>query len=1533
MSEGTNSSASASEPEQPEAVSASTDKGKKKLWLMIAAIVVAILLISSMAYVFVLMPKLKVEISPDPVEVNAGAIKALSVEVKWKGNVLEANNPDLDFLWSITPASMGSFDLRAVAGVNFTAANVGGDGTISCKVTYKEKTVTAEVDLTVNPPILDSVVISPSTKTVAPNHGFDFTATAVSSVAIPIIQGVTFNWSVTGLAAGQYALNATTGSSVNFTGLVEGQAVLTAQTTFNGVTKSGSANITVGALPVRSVDYRYYDFFEVPFGEWWDLRWAFYSEEQIISYTYPTMFYWYSQPPGNVWIYSNMMLDVKGRNISEINMNTWPEFLPLLGTARGGNVEIDWFMQYLTKAEMERYPEATKAWLDGWVISLNGTTTMDKQAAMAVLNVTSAGFDDFDNWWTAHKVGVGKAYSDWNLKEGNKRLDIYNMYEYGLSPFTFQLDAQKVADKIVLSYDIVSWGMEAMITRWLHEAFMPIEHYFEGFNMHAKIGPERADVDITTAIAYGIYAYETTTVPAGQTRGDPCWVFETYPQDIIKPTIGHPKSDFAPYMPFQYDNTAPGSLWYGKKMPYDYAPGAFNLSENETLRIEFPTGPQLFKDQAFYPNGTPVLDKADVNQRVVNRTANMTFSYAEPTVSDNPQMSPGSLTVDNVAGLLTFNGPIDMWTWSKDQTTHQFLADEWDRLGIIPYGIPYVEFTWAQPPAVPRADRYDVSAMSSPVIAGEPVTLTVTVYDQYDKVFASYNGNLNFTSTDAAAELPGNYTFTTTDAGVHVFSNLTFGIGTVGLQDLMLVDAANSLITGEVLDINVNAAAVADHFALSGIHNVEVIDVPSQDVTVTVYDQYNRAFVGYTGTIAFGSNWSSGVVLPSPDTVPAGENHTTFTGGVTLTSLGWCLVYVNDTLDDTINGEIVLQVGDHAPYLDHFVVTGKIQLVPGEYYDLTVEAINDYGSTFQTYVGTVNFTTDAPGGTYSLPANTSFAPADNGVKVFTSAMKFSEMGTFEVNVCDTVTTTAYGLLPGIHVAPRPEIVYTAYDFFEEPFGEWYWNPTWRWAYYNQDYILSNTTGQHVQLYDPSKTGEQGVIYAPYRFNMTATNVSNVDVHNPEFMPVLGGVGPQAGAEAEMHIRMQYLDNAWWWSYWVPQFMPDSRLWGYLNNSNDGYLLGVVYTIDLNREAAYEWMGMPTGADPATWWAANQGSYETRWDTWLIYEGDHRLDIFCGYEDRYYSEKLWMNMTVDTDGHILLRISEVSWGYEVLLTRWLSETQLSTHQPWFEDFDMDVTYGDGIANVFFDGAVQYGFHAVKANATTSNEGAWVFESVRVDYWPSWSGGATYHPSEYDPYAGPSWPPPIGNPELGKTTFKAWNCGDPKFGGETEYDTTPNKLVLNEFQTLIVKLPVGDVPGYLGQTVGHDAIINLSLGDYHDYDALRYTGKASLGYVITNKTNPLDMGSVYDPITKTLTFKGPYDFNNPSGRTIGVLYHGAPWIEFNVSHTLTTESVVEGAPEIGAEGAPAVTAEILSLAAVICGVLIAVPALIGTRRWDE
>jgi hypothetical protein len=69
--------------------------------------------------------------------------------------------------------------------------------------------------------------------------------------------------------------------------------------------------------------------------------------------------------------------------------------------------------------------------------------------------------------------------------------------------------------------------------------------------------------------------------------------------------------------------------------------------------------------------------------------APMTVVYSEPL----PSEMPSQITIDFDARHIVYTGPFDMWTWSKEQTTHQNLSDEWDRLGgLLPWGVPMIEF-------------------------------------------------------------------------------------------------------------------------------------------------------------------------------------------------------------------------------------------------------------------------------------------------------------------------------------------------------------------------------------------------------------------------------------------------------------------------------------------------------------------------------------------------------------------------------------------------------------------------------------------------------------------------------------------------------------------------------------------------------------------------------------------------------------------------------------------------------------------------
>jgi hypothetical protein len=47
-------------------------------------------------------------------------------------------------------------------------------------------------------------------------------------------------------------------------------------------------------------------------------------------------------------------------------------------------------------------------------------------------------------------------------------------------------------------------------------------------------------------------------------------------------------------------------------------------------------------------------------------------------------------------------------------------------------------------------------------------------------------------------------------------------------------------------------------------------------------------------------------------------------------------------------------------------------------------------------------------------------------------------------------------------------------------------------------------------------------------------------------------------------------------------------------------------------------------------------------------------------------------------------------------------------------------------------------------------------------------------------------------------------------------------------------------------------------------------------------------IYDDLNKILTISGPHVFDNPRGG--GLLYHGAPWLEFNVTETTVKTSSI-------------------------------------------
>ena len=542
-----------------------------------------------------------------------------------------------------------------------------------------------------------------------------------------------------------------------------------------------------------TVSYFWHDMFNHPLGPWYDNRTLNYGDEWVITDEYPHMYIWTGEPIGNTQIKTFMLLDVNASELPGINMNDNPQFLPYLSGPygeRGGNAVLDWYMNYATFEECAgKLGSQALAYYDGWFVELNGTISLDEQASKTVLGITDAQFDDFDTWWTANGADVEAEWQEWMEYEASgERLCIYTAYEYYLDFVYFVIDGEKVGDEIVLTFDTISWGAEAFIFRWLREAFMPTEWYMEDMTMQATIGPDEANVAIEAAVGYALTASESIET------GEPCWVWEAMLQDCVESTYNWPISAFDPYAEMEYFCRYPGNDWHHYVMPYDYTPAAWNLSANETLKIQWPDTELIFfvhdEESAVDPLDSDTLDILVDDVRVF--MANVTCNYLQPGPSDLEDQ----IFIDTENRTIEFVGPIDSWTWSKDQTAHEWLADEWDRLGMLPYGIPFLEFRPDSDGPVPELVIQDVP---SSVEEGEPFNFNVTIRDAVTgDPLTGYRGTVNFTSSDPAAVLPENYEYVAGDAGRHEFV-VTFD--TAGTHWLMAIDVVNSSLVDTISDI------------------------------------------------------------------------------------------------------------------------------------------------------------------------------------------------------------------------------------------------------------------------------------------------------------------------------------------------------------------------------------------------------------------------------------------------------------------------------------------------------------------------------------------------------------------------------------------------------------------------------------------------------------------------------------------------------------------------------------------------------------
>ena len=311
------------------------------------------------------------------------------------------------------------------------------------------------------------------------------------------------------------------GVASTLAGIVVGLTVIAAMP---GLSVSGGGGVqAMSVAPPQtaatwtSLDYEFSDFFDVPWGEFWDYRLGLYGDRpfnaecfsqgaidsgdctasdpavpDVSSYPYMN---WYpgvgaispSNPNANPWVQGPYRFAVQGADVTGYTLAE-PVYFPVLApsAAAGTRLDFDWRMQYITKAQAADMsargcPGVGASSLDGYHIQSQITLTMDLQESRRLFGVVGADVAAARTWWQTHTDSTCLGVSDvetgvetWFGEMGGLprtlgKYDIYNSFEWFLQTFFTEISAS-VANNGVTTVMInhVAWGTEVLLARMFY---------------------------------------------------------------------------------------------------------------------------------------------------------------------------------------------------------------------------------------------------------------------------------------------------------------------------------------------------------------------------------------------------------------------------------------------------------------------------------------------------------------------------------------------------------------------------------------------------------------------------------------------------------------------------------------------------------------------------------------------------------------------------------------------------------------------------------------------------------------------------------------------------------------------------------------------------------------------------------------------------------------------------------------------------------------------------------------------------------
>jgi len=300
----------------------------------------------------------------------------------------------------------------------------------------------------------------------------------------------------------------------------------------------GLSGFATGDVSVNTwtVDFTYHDFFNVPYGEWWDMRSPVYGDKpigancfnadaivdgfckvtntaipEVESYPYTD---WYPSPIDATgkfaFVYAPYRFDAVVKNSPAYTIDQ-PVLLPTcaqlsaaatsLGLALScpasmpadGQVTLDLYLQYMDIArEVEIQsgpapndcPDLTSS-NDGFIIEERMTMVLDPAAMAKVFGITSpggitstlfkSGCGSATKFDTTKSGVIEKAYAAWLASQGNGPYDIFAAYEYTYTMFFMDIGAtyDSGSGLYTVTFHSGSWGEEALLGRKFHWGATP----------------------------------------------------------------------------------------------------------------------------------------------------------------------------------------------------------------------------------------------------------------------------------------------------------------------------------------------------------------------------------------------------------------------------------------------------------------------------------------------------------------------------------------------------------------------------------------------------------------------------------------------------------------------------------------------------------------------------------------------------------------------------------------------------------------------------------------------------------------------------------------------------------------------------------------------------------------------------------------------------------------------------------------------------------------------------------------------------